>query len=59
MTGVLKKLKWYVGTASIAGRHVTLAGWNLPLTRPTGLGTEGETNLGQVIASALKEAELL
>ena len=47
--GNLCRVTWYVATASINGRRLALAGWNLPLARPTGLGIEGEMELGRVL----------
>jgi hypothetical protein len=32
---------------------VGLAGWNIPLARPTGLGAAGEQELGKILASRL------
>lgn len=51
--GKLKRITWYVGEASLSGCRVRLAGWNLPLARPTGLGATGEEELGQVLKSHL------
>lgn len=51
--GKLQRITWYVGKATLAGRQVRLAGWNLPLARPTGLGATGEEELGQVLKSHL------
>jgi hypothetical protein len=51
--GSLARIKWWVGHAHIGGRPVGFAGWNYPLARPTGLGAEGETRLGQLLAERL------
>jgi len=44
---------WYAATAEVAGRTVHVVGWNKPLARATGLGTEGEKNLGSHLAAHL------
>jgi hypothetical protein len=51
--GKLQLLTWYVGAATLNGRRVRLVGWNLPLARPTGLGTTGEQELGRILKSYL------
>lgn len=51
--GKLQRITWYVGDATLSGRRVRLAGWNLPLARPTGLGATGEEELGQILKSQL------
>jgi hypothetical protein len=52
--GTLARTKWWVGTTDVDGRRVGFAGWNLPLARPTGLGREGETHLGELLAERLE-----
>jgi hypothetical protein len=54
-SGTLARVTWHVGTATIAGRRVGIAGWNIPLTRPTGLGRHDHTELGRTLRAALKE----
>lgn len=49
----LQRITWYVGRATLNNRRIGLAGWNLPLARPTGLGVEGEHELGQILTSRL------
>lgn len=51
--GKLELLTWYVGAATLNGRRVGLAGWNLPLARATGLGSSGEEKLGRILKSRL------
>ena len=51
--GKLKRITWYTGGATLNGRRVRLAGWNLPLARPTGLGDTGEKELGGTLKSHL------
>lgn len=51
--GTLKRITWCVGTATIDSRRIGLAGWNIPLARPTGLGTDGEQELGRILRSQL------
>jgi hypothetical protein len=51
--GKLARVKWWVGHADVGGRDVGFAGWNYPLTRPTGLGAVGERKLGALLARKL------
>ncbi len=51
--GTMARIKWWVGHADIDSRRVGFGGWNYPLARPTGLGREGETALGEVLATKL------
>jgi hypothetical protein len=51
--GTMARIKWWVGHANIDGRRVGFGGWNYPLARATGLGREGETALGKVLATKL------
>lgn len=51
--GKLKRIRWYVGTSTIDSRRIGLVGWNIPLARPTGLGAEGEQELGRILRSHL------
>lgn len=37
---------WYGTTGHIAGRALTILGWNIPLTRPSGLTTADKEELG-------------
>lgn len=52
-TGRMALIRWWVGWAEVEGRRVGFAGWNYPLARPTGLGREGEVQLGRLIADRL------
>ena len=52
-SGTLARIIWWIGAADVGGRHVSFAGWNYPLARPTGLGAEGERELGRLIAGKL------
>jgi uracil-DNA glycosylase len=52
--GTKARIRWWVGHAVIEGREVGFAGWNYPLDRPTGLGREGESELGQLLAERLR-----
>jgi hypothetical protein len=47
--GQLARLTWWVAQADVAGRTVVLVSWNLPLARPTGLGAQGEVELGHLL----------
>ncbi|HEY7780502.1 MAG TPA: hypothetical protein VIC85_09860 [Ktedonobacterales bacterium] len=53
-SGELARLTWYVGLGHVDGQPIGLAGWNLPLARATGLGAEGERDLGRLLASELR-----
>jgi hypothetical protein len=52
--GHMARVHWSIGVASLGGRRVGVAGWNLPLARPTGLGAAGEEELGQTLAMILR-----
>ena len=54
--GALARLRWTISKGTIAGRPVWVAGWNLPLVRATGLGRDGEHELGQTLRGALQAA---
>lgn len=58
-TGELARIKWWIGRAEIEGREVSFAGWNYPLARPTGLGREGEIELGRLLAERINFASAL
>jgi len=49
--GTLKRVRWWLGHAEIGGRSVVCCGWNFPLSQPTGLGAEGEREMGAMFAS--------
>lgn len=51
--GALARVKWYAGSASVGSRAVRIFGWNIPLARATGLGADGERELGRLFASQL------
>jgi hypothetical protein len=51
--GKLQRITWYIGKATLNARTIWLAGWNIPLARPTGLGAVGEQELGRILASHL------
>ena len=46
-------ITWYIATARVIDRTVSILGWNIPLARATGLGTEGGKNLGSRLATHL------
>lgn len=48
--GTLARIKWWQGEAELAGRRVGFAGWNIPLSRPTGLDRNGQGELGKLLA---------
>jgi hypothetical protein len=51
--GKIALIEWWVGHADFDGRRVGFAGWNKPLARATGLGREGERELGKLLAQKL------
>lgn len=53
-TAGLELITWWVGSATVAGRNIGVAGWNLPLHRATGLGTAGERELGKLLVRQLQ-----
>jgi hypothetical protein len=52
-TGVMKRIRWWLGRARLGRREIPIGGWNYPLDRPTGLGTAGEIELGEMFAREL------
>jgi len=52
-SGKLERVTWWVAKASIGSRGLDIAGWNIPLARPTGLGLTGEVELGELIGQAV------
>jgi hypothetical protein len=54
--GNLARLRWAISKGAISGRPVWVAGWNLPLVRATGLGRDGERELGRTLRGALRDA---
>lgn len=52
-TDRIERITWTLARADVNGRMVHVVGWNLPLARPTGLGTEGERRFGQLLAERL------
>lgn len=51
--GATKRIRWWLGRARVGQRDLPIGGWNYPLDRPTGLGTAGEVELGQMFADTL------
>lgn len=54
--GALARVQWVVSKGAIAGRPIWVAGWNLPLVRATGLGRDGEHELGRTLRATLRDA---
>ncbi len=52
-TGAMKRIRWWLGRARVGQRELPIGGWNYPLDRPTGLGTAGEVELGEMFAREL------
>jgi hypothetical protein len=56
-SGTLKRIQWTLARVKPgAGHAVAVVGWNIPLTRPTGLGAEGERELGNLLSAELDSA---
>jgi hypothetical protein len=55
LTGRIARVTWFAGLAEINGETIGLAGWNIPLARPTGLGAKGEAQLGEILLAALNK----
>jgi hypothetical protein len=53
-TGRASRIGWWIGEANIGGRTVFVGGWNIPLARPTGLGSTGEAELGTTLLMAAR-----
>lgn len=53
--GRVARLNWSVGTVELSRGLIGVAGWNIPLKRPTGLNLEGEYDLGKLLADQLQE----
>jgi hypothetical protein len=53
----MARLSWYVAVGGTSARRLVVAGWNLPLARPTGLGTNGEVELGKQLRLAISEID--
>lgn len=49
-SGRVARLTWWIARARVGARSIGIAGWNLPLVRPTGLGASGENELGETLA---------
>jgi hypothetical protein len=48
-SGRLARLTWTIARASVNGRDLTIAAWNIPLVRPTGLTAAGHAALGALL----------
>lgn len=51
--GQFARLRWYAVHGRIGGRPIAVVGWNIPLTRPTGLRAEDQQALGRALAPHL------
>ena len=52
------RTRWSIWVARHCRGRVGIAGWNIPLARATGLGREGETQLGMVLRRGLEAAKI-
>jgi hypothetical protein len=57
-TGTAKRVTWWTASASVAGWDIVVGGWNIPLVRPTGLGSSGEAELGATLGIAARSMGL-
>ena len=51
--GQFARLRWYAAHGRISGRSIAVVGWNIPLTRPTGLRAKDQQALGRLLAPHL------
>ena len=56
-TEQMARIFWYVAVGGTSARRIVVAGWNLPLARPTGLGTDGEVELGRRLRLAISQID--
>jgi hypothetical protein len=54
--GTLARIRWNVRVAETPRGRIGVAGWNIPLARPTGLNADGQRSLGKLLATELKKA---
>lgn len=47
------RFAWTVAIVDLDGRRIGIVGWNIPLTRPTGLTSQGLVELGETLRSCL------
>jgi len=55
--GALARIRWTVATGQVSGRAIHVAGWNIPLARPTGLDAAGQVELGALLRDKLRMGE--
>jgi hypothetical protein len=56
--GAVPHFAWTVHVAETQRGDVGIAGWNIPLVRPTGLDSEGQRRLGELLAAELHKASV-
>jgi hypothetical protein len=59
VTGKLKRITWSIALAETRRGIVGIAGWNIPLARPTGLDRDGHRQLGALLRAELERAGIL
>jgi hypothetical protein len=57
--GDMQRLRWSVGKGKVGTRTIAIAGWNLPLTRPTGLSAAGQGEFGALLRRSVDRLGLL
>jgi hypothetical protein len=53
--GTVARLKWTIGTVELNHRLVVVAGWNIPLSRATGLTRDQQVQFGKLLQSEMKK----
>jgi hypothetical protein len=51
--GQTRRITWSAGTGRVNGKVIVLAGWNIPLDKPTGLTQRDETTFGHTLVTEL------
>lgn len=51
--GRMARLRWTVAVGRARDHDVTVVGWNIPLSRPTGLDVPGQVGLGELLQREL------
>jgi hypothetical protein len=54
--GKVALVSWTVGTAELPRGTIAVLGWNIPLSRPTGLDRDGQRQFGKLLSSQMTKA---
>jgi hypothetical protein len=52
-SGELARVTWTIALAHAGDRQIAVVGWNIPLSRPTGLTADGQVEMGQAFRERL------